>query len=173
MIANELLALNCGHSLPHAHCTMTINSLNIYDFDNLEKEYSKKYAEYARRICNKIRRICKEICRIRRKIRRICRFPFVEKMDFPKFLLLRKFSGKSDQSHISASVLQNLCTERGLQYGRLRVVAVWPVIHQHPRRRWRTRVLRSYRCSLPLSLLFLSQPLLGVYASEPLIVLKT
>jgi hypothetical protein len=49
LIAKELLELNCGHSLPHAHCTMTIKSLNTHDFDNLEKEYSKKYAEYAQK----------------------------------------------------------------------------------------------------------------------------
>ncbi len=47
MFANELLELNCSHSLLHVHCTMTINSLNTHDFDNLEKEYAKKYAEYA------------------------------------------------------------------------------------------------------------------------------
>jgi hypothetical protein len=49
LIANELLELNCGHSLPHAHRTMTINSLNTHDFDNLEKERAKKYAEYAKK----------------------------------------------------------------------------------------------------------------------------
>jgi hypothetical protein len=65
LIANELLELNCGHSLPHADCTMTKQTLNIHDFDNLENvlkeicrihtqnmqkkyaEYAKKYAEYA------------------------------------------------------------------------------------------------------------------------------
>jgi hypothetical protein len=50
LIANEPLELNCGHSLPHMHCTMTINSLNTNDFDNLEKEYAKKYAEYAQNL---------------------------------------------------------------------------------------------------------------------------
>jgi hypothetical protein len=35
--------------LPHSHCTMTINSLKTHNFNNLEKEYSKKYAEYAQK----------------------------------------------------------------------------------------------------------------------------
>jgi hypothetical protein len=31
------------------HCIMTKHSLNTHDFDNLEKEYAKKYAEYAQK----------------------------------------------------------------------------------------------------------------------------
>ena len=60
--------------------------------------------------------------------------------------------GRHCKGSISVSVQQKLCTERGLQYGRLRVVAVGPVIHQHPRRRRRTQALRRYRCSLSPSL---------------------
>jgi hypothetical protein len=60
--------------------------------------------------------------------------------------------GRHCKGSISASVPQMQCTERGLQYGRLQVVAVRPVIHQHPRRRRRTQALRRYRCSLPPSL---------------------
>jgi hypothetical protein len=44
------------------------------------------------------------------------------------------------------------CTERGLHYCRLRVVAVQPVIQRHPSRRRRTNIIQVRLLQLVLSL---------------------